>query len=146
GRRVLDGVAGHACRVDEDLFTTGKGRIGGWRWTLDLPGQPLLECGRWLRHDEEDHVGVLEPAELSALPSIDPCVARLDGHVVDATGDHVGLARELRHPEAVEDVRGAETKLDRLADGDVDVVRGDHALLRVANLPPPLMSDDIDCQ
>src|SRR5262249_53985369 len=71
----------------------------------------------------------------------------LDRHVVGLVGDHVHLACELGHPEAVHDVYG----LDRdeggggpsgIAHRHVELVGGDHAELGIADFPPPLVADD----
>ena len=51
------------------------GRVGRW-WWVTMVGQPRLVVGRGHGIDEEDHVGVLDAAELGALAPIDARRAR----------------------------------------------------------------------
>jgi hypothetical protein len=60
--------------------------------------------------------------------------------------DQVALAAEARDPEGVEDVRGLEREVHRAPGGQVQLVRRRHAVLRVAELPPPLVADHLDLQ
>jgi hypothetical protein len=63
---------------------------------------------------------------------------------VRAAGDHVELAGERRHPEAVDHVGGLERELDRPSHRDADLVRG--LELGVAHAPPPLLAGHLDAQ
>ena len=112
--------------------------------------QPGLELGGRLSDHLEIHMGVLHPAVLPALAPVDPRLRRFDPGDVGLPRDHVGLADEFRHPEAVDDVRAAELDPDRLPKRNVKLVGGDGAIVaarsQVLELPPPAVGDHLDGQ
>src|SRR3546814_11344986 len=67
---------------------------------------------------------------------------------IHASRNEVDLAREVRHPKAVHDVRARNPDLDGLIDRNADLVggRGDAAALRIEimDLPPPAAADPPD--
>ena len=66
-----DRVAAGARGVQEDLSPPGRRDVGvGRRDVGGLVRDPLVELGRSLGDDVEDHVGVLEAAELGALSAV----------------------------------------------------------------------------
>ena len=138
-------VAGHTAAGREDLEPGGRGRSfrGGGRVVL-LVCDPFVEVGGGQRDRADAHVGVREPAELGALTPVLTRVVGLERDARDATGHGVALAVERGDPERVDDVARADADLDRLPRGDDDLVGGDDALLGVAELPPPLLPDDVD--
>ena len=62
--------------------------------------------------------------------------------------NQVLLAHQARHPEAMDHVGGGELDLDRLANWNVDLIRGGDDLVGrvafVANVPPPLLAGNLD--
>ena len=89
------------------------------------------------------HVGVGRAAELGALAVV---LARRVGREDDArhaAGNRVALAAELRHPEAVDDVGAGDLEAHRAAGRKVEIAGGDDPELRVLELPPPLVPDDL---
>src|SRR4030095_13246845 len=145
GRGAADSVAVDAGEGGEELPARAGRRIvasGGL-----LGGDPALELVPRMHHHHQEHQAMLEAAELRALPDIGPRRARLDPHAVGLLGNHVHLARELWHPEAVDDVDGLQSDeggggTARIAHGHVELVGGDHPELGVADLPPPLVAHD----
>jgi hypothetical protein len=94
--------------------------------------------------DPEEHPRVLHAAELGTLPDVGTGRPRLDPGPVGLAGDDVGLAGELRDPEAVNHVGGLERderarRPRGVADRDVQLVGRHDPQLRIANLPPPLV-------
>ena len=71
---------------------------------------------------------------------------RREPDVVRVVRDQVALAVELRHPEGVEHVLGREREIGRAAHRQIELVRRDHAVLRIPELPPPLVADDLNLQ
>src|SRR5438876_5032507 len=61
-------------------------------------------------------------------------------------GYDVALAAELRHPEAVDHVGRPELQPHGAADGQVDLVGSEDGEVRIAHLPPPLVSGDVDVE
>ena len=144
--RARDGVAARALGVHEQL-PAGLGLRGRRRGRRALlGGQPRPERRGPLGEHLQGHVGVLHPAELRALPPVLPRLGGVEQHPVAQPRDHVDLAVERRHPEAVDHVRRRRHHVDAGVDRDVDLVGGDGAAVRVAHLPPPLMADDVDRQ
>jgi hypothetical protein len=95
-------------------------------------------------------MSVLQPAEFGALPTINAGVLGGELQLVLLAGDEVHLSRQARDPEAVDDIGRFELQPHGLTRRNADFVCGDEALMRtvgfVANLPPPLVSDDLDDQ
>src|SRR5215813_8332948 len=145
GRRAAHGVAVDARQRGEELPPALRRRVvprGS-----PLGGDPALELVLRVHHHHEEHEAVLDAAVLRALADVGAGTRWLDPHVVGLVGDHVHLARELGHPEAVDDVYGLESDeggcgLSGVAHRHVELIGGDHAELGIANLPPPLVADD----
>jgi len=96
--------------------------------------------------DAEKHFGVLRAAILGALPKVHAGFVRVDPDGINAIGDQVCFAGELRNPKAVIGVRGEQLdeggrRMRRIADGNMQFVGGDDAERRIAELPPELMTD-----
>ena len=112
-----------------------------------MPNPGLKRVHR-LGDDFERHVRVLMPAELRALAAIDAGFVRLDPRVGHDARNQIALAHQVRHPEAVNDVRRHRLDDDREADGNVQLVRAGEDIrwrdVVVLKVPPPLMPDDID--
>src|SRR4051794_37505392 len=92
---------------------------------------------------------MLQPAVLAARAARAARPLRLEPHLVHLTRDDVGLSGDLRQPEAVDDVGGVQPDTPRYADGQMPLVGGDEAELRmtglaVAHFPPPLMSGHVE--
>src|SRR5262245_4486377 len=68
--------------------------------------------------------------------------------MVNAAGDDVCLAGELRHPEAVDDIRRLQLNRDLLSDGNMQLadrtLDSRTALLRIGEQPLPLRTRDFD--
>src|SRR6266446_6858616 len=114
-----------------------------------LLGHPLSEVLLGLDGHDEQHPRVLEATVLGALADIPARLLRVDPDPVGLVRDDVHLPGELGNPEAVNDISGLERdegrgRVRRVADRHVELVGGDDAKLRVADLPPPLVPDDRD--
>ena len=127
-----------------DLETRGRLRsVGRGQGGLLLLRHPR---GEGLRREDDGsvaHVGVGRAAELGALAVV---LARRVGREDDAghaAGNRIALAAELGHPEAVDDVGAGDLEAHRAAGREVEVAGGDDAELRVLELPPPLVPDDL---
>jgi hypothetical protein len=118
------------------------------RRTAPLILQPALELLHRLGHHQERHVGVLMAAELGALAAIRPWRIGLNPGVGHEAWEQVAFALQARHPEAVDDITRGGPDHDRNADRNVQLVWRIDPLVRllvvIAELPPPLMADDID--
>src|ERR1700687_1065763 len=120
------------------------------RWPL-LRRRPALEIGSRLDDYAEQHHRMLGATILAALPEIGPRDLRIYPHRVPFVRDHVSLARKTRHPEAMRDVGGLEIEkcrrgTMRITQRYMKFVGSDDTECRVAELPPPLMSDHVDAQ
>jgi hypothetical protein len=90
-----------------------------------LPGQPFGKVFFVERNHAETHDGVILAAEFRALaPEIAGFVG-LQPDVVSAVGDHVDLAGEFWHPEAVDYIGGAKIDAHRTFGGNDEFVSGD---------------------
>ena len=139
-RRPADHVAAYAhLREENALAVSARGGSG-----LALRGEPSSEVVGALGDDADAHPGMLDAAELRALALVRTGAARNEAKGVDRAGDHVSLAAELGHPEAMDDVLGPQLELDDRADRHMHLVRGRHP--RVPELPPPLMRRRLDAQ
>ena len=87
---------------------------------------------------------MFEPAVLRTLTPERPFLGGLHLPHVVLAGDHVDLATELRHPEAVNDVVGVDTDLEGPAHGDVYLVGGGEVQVGVLHRPPPPFADHFD--
>ena len=107
---------------------------------------PAVELIARLHIDTKEHLGVLSAAVLGTLADVHAGFVWLHPHGVDAIGDEVGLAGELRNPEAVVGVsrtQGDERRgaMRWIADGNVEFVGGDDTKRRITEFPPELMTD-----
>ena len=124
GRRSAHRVARAATRCEEQLPPAPGdfgGRLGGG---AGLALQPGVELGRRHGDDLERHERVRAAAVLRALAAEHAGVVRLQAQMRGAARDHVHLAAEVRHPEAVDDVGGLQREKDGTAGGDADLVGG----------------------
>src|SRR5947209_1170953 len=146
-----DVVALAARRAEKDLLAADlrrRLRRGSAGADVGLPAREVFRC---LGDDHERHVRVLQAAELRALPAIEAGLVRFDPEFVDAAGNEIALAVQVRDPEAVDDVARIEAQQDGRVDGDVDLVRVDDLLVRrqrvgILHFPPPLMPGDLDLE
>src|SRR5581483_9315033 len=144
GGRAAQGMAGDAGAVGEELVALRDqrclvrlARLRRSRWcrrgaearlrrNAALLLHPGVERAGRLGDDDEAHQRVLQAAELGALAAIGAGLVGAQPHAVDAPGNDIGLAGQMRHPEAVNDVYRFELDLDRLADRNVELGGGDH--------------------
>src|SRR5262245_2055462 len=145
--RPSDGVTVDTGRGEENVAA------GPHLWIvhrrLPLACLPLFEVLRWMHDHTEQHVFVLHPAILRAVANISSRLQGFNPHPILPIGNHIGFAGELRHPEAMRDIRRLELEegwpsLARLTDRHVHLIRGHYAQFRVANFPPPLVADHRD--
>ena len=109
----------------------GRGAGGGGDGAagLGLLLEPLAEFLLVERDDAEAHHGVRVAAVFGALA---PVITRLVGLEVDdvrAIRNHVHLAAELRDPERVDDIEGAQMNADRATRRNHEFVGGDERRL-----------------
>ena len=105
--------------------------------------EPRLELRARLRDRVESHVRVLQPAELRAFALERARPRRRQQEPVDAPGDDVDLSIQLRQPDAVDHIVRGPEDVDPRRRRDVELVGGHGGRARVANLPPPLVPDDV---
>src|ERR1700761_5690901 len=99
------GVATSAVLTEHPLASCNVGAAGRLcALPLSLCRAPRGKVCRALRHHFEGHVCMLRTAKLRTLPTVNTGVIRLDPLLVGLTGDGLGLARQLRHPECVDHV------------------------------------------
>ena len=148
---AIDIVAHHAGLGGEESLT----RLGltagnnGQRIGL-LPLHPLRKLSGLDDFDAEKHVGVGVAAELGALAVVVTDFIALNPHVILAAWYEVDLTSDLRNPERVDDVLGAEIDVNCLAlrnhefirHGTLGVIR--ESELRILEAEPPLLADDVD--
>ena len=84
--------------------------------------QPGFELGRRQDHDPEGHEAVRTTTIFRALASEHSGLRGAQAQVCGAAGDHVDLAAQVRHPEAMDHIRGLQGEDDRAAGGDTDLV------------------------
>src|SRR3954453_5159091 len=77
-------------------------RGNGWTGLRRLP---CREFAARLGDDQDLHVRMLRPAELSATPKPGACLGDGDPQPVAAAGDDVLLAVQVRQPETVDHIR-----------------------------------------
>src|SRR5437868_4276261 len=82
--------------------------------------------------------------QLVALPG--ELAHTVGGHpdVVVVAWERVPLTPQGGDPERVDDIVGLEHQVDRLADGQVQLVGGHDVRVRVVELPPELVADYVD--
>src|SRR5262249_58407830 len=98
----------------------------------------------WMHDHPEQHVGVLHPAILRAVANISSRLKGFDPHSILPIGNHIGFAGELRHPEAMRDIRRLELEegwpsFARLTDRHMPHIRRHDTQLAVPTFPPPLV-------
>src|SRR5260221_6335315 len=106
-------------------------------------------CGKILRavhRHAEQHFGVLRTTILRALAEKDPSAVRVHPHAVGMVRYQVGLARELRNPEAVvrigrEQLQKCRGWMTGVAHRYVQLVGSYDSELGIAKLPPELVTD-----
>src|SRR6266850_1417389 len=150
-----------------------SGRAGANRMTIDAGGalenQPSGGCGRvvfgklllllhpaiellWrIRVNAQQHFRVLGPAVSPALSQEQAGAFRLNPHRIDFVGNEINFSHQTRHPKTVDDIRSAQIEegwqsAAALAHRDVKFIGGDDAKFGIANLPPPLLADDLYVQ
>src|SRR5437899_1255892 len=90
----------------------------GGGWGLLEPDPRLPGLGSVDDHAQA-HVGVRDAAELGALAEVFAGRLRREREPVESPGDHVALAAELRHPEAMDHVGPLEAERRRPAERQV---------------------------
>lgn len=148
GHGTGDGVAIDAGSFFKDVTSRGGGGMCG----LLFRGNPPAELLGRIDVDAQEHFGVLRAAVLGTLTDVHAGFVRLDPHRVDAIGDEVGFAGELRNPKTVVGIGGNQfdeggRPVCRVTHRNVELVGGDDAERRIAELPPELMTSgrDFDC-
>src|SRR5205823_12336503 len=131
------GVAGGAAGAQELLLAVLNGRIRGRRYRGVLLLQPGGELIGRLGDDVDGHVGVLQAAELRALAAVGAGFVGFDPERVCLARNDVDFTVELRHPEAVDDVRRGDAHLHRTPGREVYLVGSGGVVAGVTNLPPP---------
>ena len=128
-----------------DLETRGRRGSGGrGQSRLLLSGRPGGEGLRCGDDGEVAHVGVRRAAELGTLAVVLPRHVGGQRDARHGPGDGVALASELRDPEAVDDVGAGDLEAHRAAGREMEVARRGHPEIRILELPPPLVPDDLD--
>src|SRR5437867_8476472 len=85
-------------------------------------------------------------SELRALAPVLAGRVGAEGDAVGASLDEIAFAAQPRDPEAVDHVRRRHPQLNRRRHGKVQLVVRADVQGRVAVLPPPLVTDDLDVQ
>ena len=80
---------------------------------LLLRANPRVKVLGTVHDDAQEHLGVLRPAVLRALTEKHAGPLRVHPHLVDAIRNQVGLAGQLRNPEAVVGVGGKQLQVRR---------------------------------
>src|SRR5688572_32511660 len=87
---------------------------------------------------------MLETAILGALPAVDAGPIDLQPRAVQPSRHEVGLAVEIWHPEAVNDVSRFQVDQDRTSGWQVQLVGGGDTerrlRMQVFDVPPPLIT------
>src|SRR6516162_3933236 len=137
-------VAVDAGSVLEDLLPGDNARVLSCR--LLLAANPGGEVLGTIDRDTQKHLCVLGPAILRALAEENACALRVHPHPVRMIGNKICLARELRNPKAVVGISRKQLQecgrgMTRVAYRNVQLVCSNDAELRIAKLPPKLMSN-----
>src|SRR5947209_6924929 len=123
-------------------------RIAGRRRCAHLMRQPRLKLGGRFGHNKKSHVRMLMSAELGALASEGSFLISLDPERIFITRNQIAFSVQVGRPEAVNHILRRSLNHHRLADWNMDLIRSDHGLISlrglIADLPPPLMADDLD--
>src|SRR6516162_11444609 len=113
---------------------------------LLLRSYPTVKIRARFHVHPEQHLRVLRPAVLRALPDIKAGLTRVNPDAIRMIWDQVCFPRQPRNPEAVIGVRGEQCNkrwrwLGSVAHGRVQLIRGHESVLRIAKLPPELVAD-----
>ena len=117
-----------------------------------LRANPRVEILAAVHRDAQQHLGVLGPAILRALAEKDArCGAGRSTCCSTRFGIRSVLPAKLRNPEAVVGVGGKQLqecrrRMSGVAHRNVQLVRGDDAEPRIAELPPELVPDGGDLE
>ena len=144
-------VAARTARRAEQILALARQRVGRLKRVRRLPRQPHIELGARHGYHLEPHIRVHHAAELRALPEELARLIRLKPHRIVVVRYHINLARQLWHPEAVDDIHRIQAEAHRLAHRNEQLIRHRYLLLRVGGigipeLEPPLMADDINLE
>ena len=147
---AADRMTGDAALRAEQRQAALRFRAARRRGRRRLRPQPGIEHRRRIDDDLDCHLRVLVAAELGALAAMPPRLGDLEPQLLHPPRDHVDLAGERGHPEAVDDVAAVQAEHDAAPGRQVDLV-GENDLaavhrVAVAQLPPPIVADDADDQ
>src|SRR5687767_8755695 len=121
--RAAYGMAGAAAARREHRLAAPCCFVTGVQRGLRLGGEPGIERG--LRHGDrvERHEGMGATAIFRALTAPDTGLLCFESHAQCAPGNHIELAAEARHPEAVDHVVAREHQSDTLTHWKPKLVR-----------------------
>jgi hypothetical protein len=143
-------VAGVAAVREEGLaaaFDVGRTK-GGRRRGFACAASHAHRTRRAFRHHVQRHARMLLAAVFGALAAVGAGAVGLQQQVLHAAGQHVHLAAERGHPEAVDHVGAAQAEVHGPADRNADLVGGRDLRagrrVAVAHLPPPHVRGDAD--
>ena len=108
-------MAARTARAAEQILALARQRVGRLRRVRRLPRQPHIELGARHGYHLEPHIRVHHAAELRALPEKFAGLIRLKPHRIVVVRYHIHLARQLRHPEAVDNIHRIQAEAHRLA-------------------------------
>ena len=133
----------------EPFPALGNGGIVDGRRLLGL--NPGLEVRARLGHHPDQHARVLHATVLGTLAVVDARLGRFEHHRVLVARDDVRLTRQTRHPEAMHHVGRVQpqprpARMLCVGRRNVQFVRRAEAVLRVLEVPPPLMGHDPHAQ
>src|SRR6266581_3047285 len=97
------------------------GRLGRGLRERRMAAQPRLKSGLFLHHDPATHDKVPGAAQFVAEEVEFPGPSGGEPDIRDQAGHQVHLGPELRYREVVQDVYRAEQRLDRPADGEMQL-------------------------
>ena len=142
-RRARNRVAVDAGVVHEHGLAFSGSRVAGktLHGGLLLLIDPRRKVRRRLRINTDQHLGMLHSAKLRALAQEQAGLLRIEPHRVYAVGNHIRLARQPRHPEAVRHIHRRHGQISRrrtrpIAHRHMKLVGRHHSQLRIAILPP----------
>src|SRR5436305_6803032 len=147
---TANGVTHRARPAQKNTLTGLCQRVGRLRCRPPLLVEPVLEIDTRLGHDVERHLRVLIAAELGALTPVNAGRVRSEPGNGLMSWNEILFSREIRRPEAVNDVCRSHLQQHRAANWNMDLVR--RLLLEkknrivVIDFPPPLVPDDINPQ
>ena len=104
---LLKNASAAGSLIDESPCSPGS-RRGAEVCRRLLACEPGVEVILRLRHNAKLHQRVLLAAELRALPLVGTRLVGAEPHAAIVVWDHVLLAHQYRHPEAVDDIVGVQ--------------------------------------